>query len=174
MIVNSAPRRIIGHWHPYYFNNSRRGIRKTANKGIKWHDLDHGLTKDGAWRISHGLPEKVFFGTKRMRNFVVSVVDKMRFNSYGPGRPYTLYSYAKKVGVNIEIEPKGYDKRYTEVIYWNRLARLCQHVWGPRWRKHVYVKVLALQDKDFAVRVITSASEAGFISGPTRDWNINE
>lgn len=171
-IAKKAPLRRIGHWLPYYFNNSKAGISKTARLGIHWHDLDFGLTKDGRWRVSHQAPEKVFFKTGRMRDYLVAAVDRMHYKGYEVLRPRVLFRHARNLKVNIEIEPKQKDVRYKEIKYWNRLARTCEKVWGKNWQQHVYVKVLDIHGKPFAINVIKTASKAGFTAGPTRRWDI--
>lgn len=171
-IITHAPRRTIGHWDPYYFGNSKKGIKKTADHHIDWHDLDHGITKDGRWRIAHGNPEKVYFHGKRMRDFTSAVINKMRYKGFRIGWPKGFYRYAKSLGVNIEIEPKSKDPRYKSVAQWRKLASICKAVWGENWADHVYVKILDINGKEFAVDVIKAASAAGFPAGPTRDWDV--
>lgn len=174
MILRKAPLRRIGHWYPYYFSNSKSGISLTSVRKIKWHDLDFGLTKDGKWIITHGLPERDLLSTGRPRDYMLRDALSKSFKGYKVGRPRPLFRYAKRVGVNIEIEPKQGDKRYHKIKYWRRLARSAEAVWGKDWQKHVYVKVLDIHGRTFAVEVIKTASEAGFTAGPTRRWKISK
>lgn len=171
-IHQTAPRRHIGHWKPYYFGNSGPGLRKTAREGIHWHDFDHGITRDGYWRIGHGNPEKVLLPTGRIRSYLRAKVDTFRYRGYQVGRPLRLYRLAKQLGVGIEIEPKGKDPRYTQARYWELLKHVCLSLYGQDWARHYYVKVLKNADVQFSVDVIKAASSVGFHAGPTRDWQI--
>lgn len=171
-ILKKAPRRRIGHHLPYYFGNSLRGLVKTHQEGIQWHDFDHVLTEDGVWRISHGHPEEVFFKNQPPFSYTRQEMDRMRHETYRPGKPLVLYRDAAHLGINVEIEPKGKDPRYKDVKFWRKAAANARRAWGDQWQKHTYVKVLNNNGTEFAIKVITAASEAGFTAGPTRDWNL--